>query len=116
MPSCRASAEEAKQLSRSDSSLFMGYNAGASRMFPDPEINFRRKDGGEFFAAIFISPVRDESGCVVQHFVSLVDLSPSKIEEGRASKTALGPYHPVRASKRPSAATPGAAPPACAAG
>jgi len=50
----------------------------------DPEINFRRKDGGEFFAAIFISPVRDESGCVVQHFVSLVDLSKHKQAQAQA--------------------------------
>jgi hypothetical protein len=37
LPSCRASAEEAKQLSRCHSSLFMGYNAGRPPMFPDPD-------------------------------------------------------------------------------
>jgi hypothetical protein len=39
LPSCRASAEEAKQLSRADSSLFMGCNAGPAQMFPDPDTN-----------------------------------------------------------------------------
>jgi len=49
----------------------------------DFEINFRRKDGNMFWAAIFISPVRDKSGHVVQHFVSLVDLSKHVQEEER---------------------------------
>ena len=35
----------------------------------DPEINYRRKDGRGFWAATFVTPVRDESGVVVQHFV-----------------------------------------------
>ena len=39
----------------------------------DPEIHYRRKDGSEFWATVFTSPVRDASGAVVQHFVSLVD-------------------------------------------
>ena len=42
------------------------------------EIRYRRKDGSEFWAAIFISPVRDESGDVVQHFASFVDLTKQK--------------------------------------
>ena len=41
----------------------------------DFEIRFRRKDGSKFWAATFISPVRDKAGDVVQHFVSFVDLS-----------------------------------------
>jgi PAS domain S-box-containing protein len=44
----------------------------------DPEIHYRRKDGSEFWASVFISPVRDESGDVVQHFVSLIDLTKHK--------------------------------------
>ena len=32
------------------------------------EIRDRRKDGSTFWAAIFISPVRDERGDVMQHF------------------------------------------------
>ena len=41
------------------------------------EIRYRRKDGSVFWAALFISPVRDESGEVVQHFASFVD-SPDR--------------------------------------
>ena len=49
----------------------------------DPEIRFRRKDSSLFWATIFISPVRDESGDVVQHFISFVDTSKQKQEEDR---------------------------------
>lgn len=47
------------------------------------EIRYRRKDGSMFWAAIFISPVLDESG-VVQHFASFVDLT-SHGSTGRAN-------------------------------
>ena len=50
----------------------------------DAEINYRRKDGREFWAATFVTPVRDEHGGVVQHFVSFVDLSKHKHEQARA--------------------------------
>jgi PAS domain S-box-containing protein len=43
------------------------------------EIYYRRKDGSVFWAALFISPVRDHSGDIVQHFASFVDHQP---EEG----------------------------------
>src|SRR6476646_3798239 len=49
----------------------------------DPEIRFRRKDSSLFWATIFISPVRDESGDVVKHFISFVDTSRQKQEEDR---------------------------------
>ena len=49
------------------------------------EHRFRRKDGSEFWAAIFISPVRDERGDVVQHFASFVDLT-KHIEEQAHSR------------------------------
>ncbi len=39
------------------------------------EEHCRRKDGAEFWAATFISPVRDETGDIVQHFGSFVDLT-----------------------------------------
>ena len=39
----------------------------------DPQIRYRRKDGTEFWAAIYINPVRDATGHIRQHFVSLVD-------------------------------------------
>jgi PAS domain S-box-containing protein len=44
----------------------------------DPEVNFRRKDGTQFWGSVFISPVRDENGELLQHFVSLVDLTKHK--------------------------------------
>lgn len=42
------------------------------------EIRYRRKDGSEFWAALFISPVRDEDDRVVQYFASFVDLTHHK--------------------------------------
>ena len=47
------------------------------------EIRFRRKDGSMFWAALFISPILDKTGNVVQHFASFVDLSKHKQEEDR---------------------------------
>jgi PAS domain S-box-containing protein len=49
----------------------------------EPEIHYQRKDGSDFWASIFISPVRDERGEVVQHFVSLVDLTRHKQDNAR---------------------------------
>jgi PAS domain S-box-containing protein len=49
--------------------------AFAGRSDGDPEIHYRRKDGSEFWASMFISPVPDGRGEVVQNFVSLVDLT-----------------------------------------
>jgi PAS domain S-box-containing protein len=48
------------------------------------ENDYRRKDGSEFWAAIFISPVLDESRNVVQHFASLVDLTKHKQEQAHS--------------------------------
>jgi two-component sensor histidine kinase len=42
------------------------------------EVLYRRKDGGEFWTAVFISPVRDEGGDIVQFFASFVDLTRHK--------------------------------------
>jgi PAS domain S-box-containing protein len=50
----------------------------------DPEIHYRRKDGSEFWASIFVSPVRNENGDVVQHFVSFVDLTMHKQAHAQA--------------------------------
>jgi PAS domain S-box-containing protein len=49
----------------------------------EPEIHYRRKNGNEFWVSVFVSPVRDESGAVVQHFVSFVDLTRHKQESAR---------------------------------
>jgi PAS domain S-box-containing protein len=55
--------------------------AGSSES--DFEDRFRRKDGSIFWAAVFISPVRDKAGDVVQHFASFVNLTKHKQEEDR---------------------------------
>jgi PAS domain S-box-containing protein len=47
----------------------------------DFEICFRRKNGSMFWAAVFISPVRDKRGDVVQHFASFVDVTKHMAEE-----------------------------------
>jgi PAS domain S-box-containing protein len=55
---------------------------GSSRK--DPEVHYRRMDGIDFWATTFVNPVRDESGAVVQHFISLVDLTEHKQEQARS--------------------------------
>ncbi len=49
----------------------------------DPEIRFRRNDGSVFWASIFLSPVRDGAGVVVQHFAPFVDMTKHKQEHER---------------------------------
>jgi PAS domain S-box-containing protein len=44
----------------------------------DPEVHYRRKDGTECWASVFVCPVRDKNGEVVQHFVSFVDLTKQR--------------------------------------
>ena len=46
-----------------------------------PDVLSHHKDGTEFWAGLFISPVRDESGTIVQHFISVVDLTKHKNEQ-----------------------------------
>ena len=48
------------------------------------EVLYRRKDGSEFRAAVFISPVRDAGGDIVQYFGSLIDLTKHKEDEVRS--------------------------------
>ena len=45
------------------------------------ELQYRRKDGGAFWAVVFISPVRDKAGDIEQHFASFVDLTKHREEE-----------------------------------
>ena len=47
------------------------------------DVCYRRKDGETLWAATFISPVRDRRGEIEQHFVSFLDLTRHKREEGR---------------------------------
>ena len=44
----------------------------------DPELHYRRKDGSEFWASIFVNPVRDAEGVIVQHFISLIDTTKAR--------------------------------------
>lgn len=44
------------------------------------EIRDQRKDGSTFWTAVSINPVHDESGAVVQHFASFLDLTGPKRE------------------------------------
>lgn len=39
------------------------------------EVLYHRKDGRGFWAAVIVSPVRDDNGNVIQHFASFVDLT-----------------------------------------
>jgi PAS domain S-box len=48
------------------------------------EILCHRKDGSEFWAAVFISPVRDAGGDIVQYFASFADLTKHKEDEVRS--------------------------------
>jgi PAS domain S-box-containing protein len=48
------------------------------------EVLYRRKDGSEFWAGLFVSPVREAGGNVVQFFASLIDLSKHKEDEVRS--------------------------------
>lgn len=52
--------------------------AAGDKSETDSEFRYRRKDGSVFWAAVFISPVRDEAGAIVQHFASFVDLTAHK--------------------------------------
>lgn len=63
--------------------LFQVEDAFANDAEDDTEGHYRHKDGGVFRAALFISAVRDKAGEVVQHFISLVDLSKHEREEER---------------------------------
>ena len=56
---------------------FVGKTNGGSAIL------YRRKDGSEFWAALFISPVRDERGDVFQYFASFVSLTKHKDDKKR---------------------------------
>ncbi|MEO6092270.1 MAG: HWE histidine kinase domain-containing protein [Novosphingobium sp.] len=47
------------------------------------DIHYKRKNGGEFWASMFVSPVYDKGGAVMQQFVSLVDLTRHRQENAR---------------------------------
>jgi hypothetical protein len=72
-----AHAADAEALARIEAA-FEGHSHGGA------EILYRRKDGSEFWAALFISPVEDENGGIVQYFASFVDLSKHKEEQAHS--------------------------------
>ncbi len=45
------------------------------------EVLYRRKDGSEFWSALFVSPVKDEKGDIVQYFASFANLTKHKEEQ-----------------------------------
>ena len=47
----------------------------------DFEIHYRRKDGSKFWATLFVSPVRDDDGDIIQYFASFADLTSYKDEQ-----------------------------------
>ena len=49
----------------------------------DPEIRYRRKDDSIFWGTVFVSPVRNEAGEIIQHFASFMDTTRHKKEEDR---------------------------------
>lgn len=72
-----AHAADAEALAQIEAE-FEGHSDGGA------EILYRRKDGSEFWAALFISPVEDENGDIVQYFASFVDLSKHKEEQAQS--------------------------------
>jgi PAS domain S-box-containing protein len=48
------------------------------------EIHYRRENGSEFWATIFVSPVCDAAGAAVQYFVSVHDLTEHRREIARS--------------------------------
>lgn len=51
----------------------------------EPEICFRRKDMSQGWASMFVNPVKDEQGVVIQHFVSLVDMTRYRTAQQNAA-------------------------------
>ncbi|MEY9879006.1 HWE histidine kinase domain-containing protein [Bradyrhizobium sp. USDA 329] len=72
-----ADGSDAEALTRTKAE-FEGSSSGGT------EVLCRRKDGSEFWAALFVSPVRDGGGAIVQYFASLIDLTKHKEEEVRS--------------------------------
>ncbi len=50
-----------------------------------PEFHYRRKDGSECWASLFVNPVKDRQGAVVQHFLSLMEMTRYKTAERNAA-------------------------------
>ncbi|KJS15567.1 MAG: histidine kinase [Hoeflea sp. BRH_c9] len=48
------------------------------------EIHYRRKDGSDFWATIFVSPVTDGDGNIQQYFASFLDVTAYKREQAQS--------------------------------
>jgi len=72
-----ADAADADALARITCEFEGGSDCGA-------EVLYRRKDGSEFWAALFVSPVRDENGDIVQYFASFGNLTKHKEEQAQS--------------------------------
>jgi len=72
-----AHAADAEALARIKAEFEGSSNSGT-------EILYRRKDGSEFWSAVFISPVRDAGGDIIQYFASFADLTKHKDDEVRS--------------------------------
>jgi PAS domain S-box-containing protein len=48
------------------------------------ELKYRRKDGATFWVGLFVSPVRNAQGKIVQYFASFVDLSILKAQQAQS--------------------------------
>jgi two-component sensor histidine kinase len=72
-----AHGADAEALARIEAEFEGSSNSGT-------EILYRRKDGSEFWSAVFISPVRDADGDIIQYFASFADLTKHKDDEVRS--------------------------------
>lgn len=72
-----AHGADAEALARIENA-FKGTSEGGT------EVLYRRKNGSEFWSAVFISPVLDDRGDVVQYFASFVDLTKHKDDEAKS--------------------------------
>jgi len=52
----------------------------------DSEVRCRRKDGSYLWATLFVSPIRNEDGDIIQYFASFVDLTVYKEELAHSVK------------------------------
>ena len=62
----------------------------------DAEILYRRKDGREFWACLFVSPVRDDDGDIIQYFASFVDLTSYKEDQAQSQMLIAELNHRVK--------------------
>jgi PAS domain S-box-containing protein len=72
-----AHAADAEALARIQNAFDGTHESGA-------EVLYRRKDGGEFWTVVFISPVYDGHGGIAQYFASFVDLTAYKANEAKS--------------------------------